>query len=351
VELPVYDKEHKTIQTVYATFTVDEPVIWALLESPAMQRIMHVHQYGISNYVDNHVKAYSRFDHSVGVWALLRLYGARLEEQIAGLLHDVSHTVFSHTGDYLFLENTNDGYQDGIHEWYLKRMGIDLLVQEHGISFDDILHKNGTHRALEQELPDLCADRIEYNIQEGLMNGMICKEEVPELLKTLFYEDGVWYFTDIAFARKLGLVSLYGTENQWGGPNAYIQNTYAANALKQAVQEGLITVEEIHFSHDAPIWQTLCEATNQSVVEQMNLLFNYRQTYTQAFDGDPDIVIRTKLRGINPFVQLADGSKKRLVDIDPLYQAAYNKTKEQCTSGWQVKMLHSPLFQRFSSIH
>jgi hypothetical protein len=81
----------------------------------------------------------------------------------------------------------------------------------------------------------------------------------------------------------------------------------------------------------------------------MNLLFNYKQTYIPSFDGDHDIVIQTKLRGINPLVQLENGTKKRLVDIDPIYCNAYNKVKEQCTSGWPVKMLHNLDFVQFLS--
>jgi len=50
----------------------------------------------------------TRFDHSVGVMLLIRKLGAGsspasalLKEQVAALLHDVSHTAFSHVIDYV----------------------------------------------------------------------------------------------------------------------------------------------------------------------------------------------------------------------------------------------------------
>src|SRR5690554_3955482 len=80
------------LKTLYGDITITEPVLIELLQDPAMQRLKEIRQYG-SNYYTIKKQDYNRFDHSVGVFALLRIYGASLHEPIAGLLHDVSHTV------------------------------------------------------------------------------------------------------------------------------------------------------------------------------------------------------------------------------------------------------------------
>ncbi len=124
----------RPIETFYGTIEVSEPVLLEIIESKPMQRLKGVHQYGISYYT-THREEYNRFDHSVGVFAILRLKGASLHEQIAGLLHDVSHTVFSHAGDYVYNPTTpQESYQDDIHSWFLQKYGIGEILKKHGVT-------------------------------------------------------------------------------------------------------------------------------------------------------------------------------------------------------------------------
>jgi HD superfamily phosphohydrolase len=100
------------IQTFYGSSEVEEPVLLELIESPAFQRLKYIHQYGVAYYT-THSEEYTRYDHSLGVFAILRAKNCSLEEQIAGLLHDVSHTTFSHAGDWIFgKENQEKDYQN-----------------------------------------------------------------------------------------------------------------------------------------------------------------------------------------------------------------------------------------------
>lgn len=68
-----------------------------------MQRLKGISQFRIPDkyyFKDN----YSRFEHSIGVMVLLGKLGASQEEQIAGLLHDVSHKAFSHVYDWVVVD-------------------------------------------------------------------------------------------------------------------------------------------------------------------------------------------------------------------------------------------------------
>lgn len=332
LELPVCDEAAQKIVTCYGTFEVRDPVIWELLNSRTMQRLKEVHQYGISKFVDSHVIQYSRFDHSVGVWALLRLYGASPVEQIAGLLHDASHTVFSHTTDYLFKDHlARDSYQDDIHSWYLKQQGIDQILEKYGIQLEQVLPKTGAHVALEQELPDMCADRIEYNIQEGLMIDHLTKEELPGLLASLHFEEGKWYFSDSEYAKKLAEISIHGTLNQWGGPNSYLQNRKTAILLRYALDQGYLTLDDIHFSHDAKVWKQLHDCSDLQAQTLLQELKAYKKNH------EPIPLIRTKLRAIDPLVKDHHGSLVRLSMLDKSYAIKYQETKEKVTNGWTLQ--------------
>src|SRR5580658_5391659 len=84
------DRVSIIITTIYGSATITEPILIELLQSQAINRLQHINQYGIMKFVTK--EEYTRYEHSVGVLYLLRHFGASLEEQVMGLLHDVSHT-------------------------------------------------------------------------------------------------------------------------------------------------------------------------------------------------------------------------------------------------------------------
>ena len=151
------------LETIYGNFEINDPVIIELLSHPMMLRLKNIRQYGVNYYVIKS-ETYHRYEHSVGVYLLLKKYGASLKEQVAGLLHDVSHTVFSHVGEWIF--DHKDGlssYQDDNHDSFLKATGFAEILEKHGFTLASINHKHNNFSLLEQDLPDLCLDRIEYN--------------------------------------------------------------------------------------------------------------------------------------------------------------------------------------------
>ena len=114
------------LETLFGKLLVKDEVIIDLLESEAVQRMKHVDQSGITHYY-GHVPAFSRYDHSIGVYHLTTLYSSSKKEQVAALLHDISHTVFSHLGDMIFDHDeveSSDSYQDSIHYWFLNKANI-----------------------------------------------------------------------------------------------------------------------------------------------------------------------------------------------------------------------------------
>lgn len=315
------------VHTIYGDFEVTEPVLIDLFNSPVMERIKYVRQYGVLDYVVKQKKEYTRYEHCVGVWALLRIYGATLEEQIAGLLHDASHTVFSHVADMLFVNQPQDtAYQDDIHEWYLKQCGIDLLLLRHNISLDAVLHKSGAHRMLEQDLPDICADRLEYNLQAGILTSMLTAEDIGDILATIRYADGTWFFVDKSCAKKLALVSLFNTEHVWGGLANQFVYTWIAHALNRALHIGLLSLDDIHFSIDPLVWDTLWISNDPFISECLDIIIRHEEIIATLEPRKIASIKKGKFRGLNPLVQVGD-QLKRLTDIDTEYRAEYNRVK------------------------
>jgi uncharacterized protein len=159
---------------VYGEGEIKETVILELMQSRAMQRLKGIAQYGVPDPY-YHLNNYSRFEHSVGVMLLLRKLGVGLEEQIAGLLHDVSHTAFSHVVDWVLGDGKTENFQDEQHEKTLKRSDVPEILRRYGLAVETVTdyHRFGL---LERELPDLCADRLDYALTKflGLFLKILC---------------------------------------------------------------------------------------------------------------------------------------------------------------------------------
>src|SRR5919204_858535 len=156
---------------LWGEIDVTEPVVAELVRSAPVQRLRGIHQAGAGHYLFPKQRRCTRFEHSLGVMGLLALLGAPLEEQVAGLLHDVPHTAFSHTVDVLF-PNEEHNYHERFHAAVVMASPIPAILENYRVPLRAALEP-GRYPQLEQPLPDLCADRIDYALRDALALGKI----------------------------------------------------------------------------------------------------------------------------------------------------------------------------------
>lgn len=147
----------------------------------------------------------SRFDHSLGVCHLIKTLGGSEKEQIAGLLHDVSHTAFSHVVDYV-LENVHEDFHEKNKLRFLLNEDLSIILHSLGLNPKEFLDDDKFY-ILEAELPILCADRIDYTLRDLVVWGKISQQEAQEFINSLRVVD-----------RKIAVESIY-----WG---QWFQNNY-----------------------------------------------------------------------------------------------------------------------------
>src|SRR3989344_2094676 len=149
--MKLYDK-------IYGKVEIKEPVLLELIGSSPLRRLKKINQHGISEIKG---KIITRYDHSVGVMLLLKRYDASLDEQIAGLLHDVPHTAFSHIVDFAVGSHSSQTF----HEKFMKRLifqsEIPYILKKHKFDVSRVIDKSKFPLS-EAPLPNLCADRIDY---------------------------------------------------------------------------------------------------------------------------------------------------------------------------------------------
>lgn len=308
---------------VYGEYTIKEPVLLELIESPAVQRIKNINQYGCPDeyfYVYN----FSRYEHCIGVMILLAKLGASLEEQIAGLLHDVSHTAFSHTIDWVISNDGKEEYADSQHKSYLLKVGIDKILQKYGYDFDRIADPH-QFSLLEKESPDLCADRVDYAIRECTFNFPM--DEVQKSVTNFTTHNGQIVCKNYESALWFGEKFLWHQINRWGCFEGVSRYRWFANALKYGIEEATLTLEDF-WQDDKFVIEKLKKTTNPKIHKILSTLENKSLTHLPLSTE----ATKKKFRYVDPLF-LDNNEVKRLSDVDKNFKEKLEQARVENNKG------------------
>ncbi len=315
---------------VYGSFDITEPVLLELLHSKPLQRLKGISQYGLPPEMYFH-QGFSRYDHCVGVMLLLHKLNTSLKEQIAGLLHDVSHTAFSHVVDWVMGSQAQEDFQDSIHERMILQSEIPLILQRHRFNVTSIINIK-SYSLLEQPAPHLCADRVDYALREFLdwANPAI----VPQCVESLQAYEGKMVFASEQIARQFALGFLKCQTEHWGSTETTVRYYLLAKALKIGLDEKILIQEDL-FKDDALVLEKLQHSKHAQIVQLLTMLRG--KIEYEVTDKNPDISTQKKFRYVDPLF-LKGGILYRLSDVDPAYVllvADHQKINQQ---GFSLKL-------------
>lgn len=306
----------KYIDRVYGQAIIDEPVILDLLALPEMQRLKGVDQAGyFTPYYP--LAKHSRFEHSVGVYLLLRQHGASIREQIAGLLHDISHSVFSHCIDYVFAEGSEEkhSHQDNAFDGYVRKSGVPDVLDKHGYDLDYIL--DDTNFPLkEKDIPDLCADRIDYSIRTAIVFDQRPAEEIRSLLRELKAVDGQWVFDSLSAAQRFA--SLFERMNRiyYSNIESALMFRTVGDVLKHALRQGYIVQSDLYTTDDEVLLKVIAYSEKDERLQYLLRRMNNEIPATND-EEEYEVKVLCKSRIVDPFFRNADGNARRVSDFDP----------------------------------
>lgn len=322
---------------IYGRFKITEPVLLELIKSPALQRLKGVGQNGAHDFHYTSPGPFSRFQHSVGVMLLLRKFKAQLAEQIAGLLHDVSHTAFSHVADFVFNSNyLKHDYQDKKLAQAFEIQGINKILKKYKINPAQILNQKN-FPLLEKELPDLCADRIDYTLQEPTTKKII-NYDPAKFLKNLAVKDKKWVFINQSSARQFGLLYLKLNQKLWCCPLEVTIYQILAEAIKLGLDKKIIS-KPLLFTTDKLVMNKLRDSKDQKILERIDLLKRVKVKTTSKKQAD--MHLRSKPRIVDPYF-LKNGKLIRLSTVDKNYKRKINTWVKQAKKGFYIKILAAP---------
>ena len=303
-----------------------------------MERLKFIDQGGPLFYFEK-APNFQRFEHSIAVMALIKKFNGSLMEQIVCLLHDVSHTVFSHLAENLFNNDDHEkGYQDKIHLIFLEKSGTFKILEKYGIELKDLDPDCGKYNMLEKALPEMCADRIEYNLHTGVLYNIISKNDLDLILNDLKYENNKWFFTTPDIAKKFATLSLYFTKEIWASDWNSIFYKFFVEALKRAIDLKCLNFDIIHYGKDIDVINILKNQNDAYIQYIFDCCEDIKKTYKISDEKDYDFFIQNKFRGIDPSIKIKDNFKF-LTEIDENYKEIYENVKKDCKNGFYIKLI------------
>ncbi|EED21025.1 conserved hypothetical protein [Talaromyces stipitatus ATCC 10500] len=181
---------------LYGEHQVSESILVELLHSPTLLRLTGICQHGVTGLLGLTPKV-TRFEHSVGAFLLVRKVGGGLEEQVAALLHDISHTALSHVVDWALSKPGEESFHEVHKERYIKTMSsLPQVLTRHGFADLRALNED-LFPLVEMPSPHLCADRLDYALRDSVAFGTLTLEDAQRIFECLKV------FPDAASSRRL----------------------------------------------------------------------------------------------------------------------------------------------------
>ncbi|MFH1426021.1 MAG: HD domain-containing protein [Candidatus Kerfeldbacteria bacterium] len=320
---------------IYGPIKIDEPVIEELIASKPIQRLKNINQYGASFYRFPHLST-TRFEHSVGVYHVLRHLGAPLLEQVFGLLHDAPHTAFSHVADFVF-EDASQAFHEKFLERTIFESEIPKILKKHGLSVWKLLDKQ-SFKLAERSAPDLCADRIDYFFRDCVTDKQLDLPDARKMLADLFVYEGDIVFRSQELAKKFATTYRGANEKLWANPLQSAAYYLLAHAMKTALEEGVITFSDI-FLTDEEVYTKMKQSNNEEILRYIEEM---ERVVIKEDADDYDYHIKPKIRIVDPYVLTREAGrdiKKRLGELDPTFRERNESFYERLSKGYYVKIL------------
>lgn len=184
---------------------VREKLIWDLINSPEFQRLRRIKQLGTS-YLTFHGGEHSRFNHSLGVYEIMRRIletfegriGLSREEKLlcmcAALLHDVGHGPFSHSFEKVFRFD----HEDWTRAIITGDTGINKVLRRLGDDFPqkvaEVIAKTYENKLIVSLISSqIDADRMDYLLRDAYYTGVNYGNfDIERILRVMRpHEDGI----------------------------------------------------------------------------------------------------------------------------------------------------------------
>ncbi len=284
-----------TPQIQYDCIVVHEPLLLDLLQTDALQRLKHVAMGGITSLLGI-VPTASRYEHSRGAMCLVRSLGASVEQQAAALLHDVSHTAFSHIIDLVFADSARGSFHDDRKEAFVQETDIPQICDRHGVDWRTLIDER-RWPLLDQPAPRLCADRVDYAFRDAMSLRLANVVEINALVRNLVAVDGRIAFEDPKAARRFATLYLDCDKLYWSSTSQVTFYELAARAVRRALSLDLLRAQDL-WTTDQSLLEILRASSDPEIRENLDGIAGSAELAVSPRGGG--LQIRRKSKSVHP---------------------------------------------------
>lgn len=306
------------------------------IELPIMQRLSGIGLLCGTDWTSLYKNRffYSRLDHSVGVALIIWNFTKDKTQTIAGLLHDVSTTVFSHVSDFRKGDAlTQTSTEEPTTPMILSDSALCKLLESDGIEPKDVVDYH-IYPIADNEIPSLSADRLEYMYPSGLaLDGSWTFEEIAKTYNDLIILKNEENKEELGF-KTIEMAELYCKKFCMIGHILQLnENKLSLQLLSQimskAVELDVLQEEDFMTLSESKIIEKIesfiCKKTLSLEEQKFATMYNTFRKMTKVEHTNqklPEdkyfcVSLKVKQRYINPLVKVGSNSQqaKRLSEV------------------------------------
>jgi len=152
-------------EPLYRIRVVAAPFEAELLRSAPLRRLKHLHHYGAGALFSP--VTHSRYEHTVGVWSLVRhFFPDDIELRAAAILHDIGHLPFSHS-----IEQALEASHHHLTEEAIVAPPVSAILRRHGLSPERIVALLNEDSPLTHKTNYLGIDHMDSFLRDTYMTG------------------------------------------------------------------------------------------------------------------------------------------------------------------------------------
>ncbi len=181
---------------------------------------------------------------------------------------------------------------------------------------------------LENNLPDICADRLDYTIRDGLHLQLLSRQQADKIIDGLkvIESDGKkeFVFKDINSAEIYSDVFFQLNRSYYGSPIEAYFNHKMGDIMNLAIEKDVLK-EEDWFGNDEEVIAKIKSSKDRELAKSLDFINNKTVIYED--NENPEVTLSKKIRIVNPKVEI-DGVIKQLTEISPFYENKVNDYSE-----------------------